>query len=206
MKDYTFDKISREKFIKNYNIKDDQIIINLASKEKYVIPYTKENEEKILARMEEQVNSSYIKPLGVIYKSLVAGSYIWILIGIYMYVVSGGILNIALALGTSTLFNIKMFIHQSKVKDLEKQKFFLEYRKMLNDNIKKSSNMTLGVDKKIVKKVEQTEDSPTFDINSIDSYSLNDLKKLRRNILRFQEFGFDEKTNEEKGKRLEYHK
>ena len=77
---------------------------------------------------------------------------------------------------------------------------------MLNDNIKKSSNMTLGVDKKIVKKVEQTEDSPTFDINSIDSYSLNDLKKLRRNILRFQEFGFDEKTNEEKGKRLEYHK
>ena len=44
MKDYTFDKISREKFIKNYNIKDDQIIINLASKEKYVIPYTKENE------------------------------------------------------------------------------------------------------------------------------------------------------------------
>ena len=87
MKDYTFDKISREKFIKNYNIKDDQIIINLASKEKYVIPYTKENEEKILARMEEQVNSSYIKPLGVIYKSLVAGSYIWILIGIYMYVV-----------------------------------------------------------------------------------------------------------------------
>lgn len=206
MKDYTFDKISREKFIKNYKIKDNQIIINLASKEKYVIPYTKENEEKILARMEEQVNSSYIKPLGVIYKSLVAGSYIWILIGIYMYVVSVGILNIALALGTSALFNIKMFIHQSKVKDLEKQKFFLEYRKMLNDNIKKSSNMTLGVDKKIVKKVEQTEDSPTFDINSIDSYSLNDLKKLRRNILRFQEFGFDEKTNEEKDKRLEYHK
>ena len=45
-----------------------------------------------------------------------------------------------------------------------------------------------------------------YDKNFGVKLSLNDLKKLRRNILRFQEFGFDEKTNEEKDKRLEYHK
>ena len=33
MKDYTLDKLAQEKFIKNYKVKNDKIIINLASKE-----------------------------------------------------------------------------------------------------------------------------------------------------------------------------
>lgn len=206
MKDYTFDRFAQEKFIKNYKIKDGQIIINLASDEKYVIPYTKENEEKILVKMEDQVNNVSIKPIGLMYKALTCLAYISTIVGVYLTVIEGAFLTLSIFSGIALGFTYKLVSHQSKIKDLEKQKFFLENRKMLNDNIKKSPNMTLGVDKKIVRKVEQTEGSQTFDINSIDSYSLNDLKKLRRNILRFQEFGFDEKTTEEKDKRLEYHK
>lgn len=46
MKNYTISNVDAKTFILNYEIKDGQIIINLASKEKYVIPYTEENEKK----------------------------------------------------------------------------------------------------------------------------------------------------------------
>ena len=55
MKNYTISNVDAKTFILNYEIKDGQIIINLASKEKYVIPYTEENEKKIIERMEYQV-------------------------------------------------------------------------------------------------------------------------------------------------------
>ena len=204
MKDYTLDKLGREKFIKNYKVKNDQIIINLASKEKYVIPYTKENEEKVLTKMEEQVNNARIKPIGIINKFLVGVSYGALALALYLSIVETAILYFVVAFGLSSFFTYQLASNQIKLKDLEKQRFFLDNRKLINDNIKKSPNMTLGLDKKIVTQIERSDEQNIFDINLIDSYSLSDLKKLKRNILRFEEFKFDEQ--EEKDKRLEFHK
>ena len=203
MKDYTLDKLAQEKFIKNYKVKNDKIIINLASKEKYVIPYTKENEEKVLTKMEEQVNNARIKPIGIINKFLVGVSYGALALALYLSIVETAILYFVVAFGLSSFFTYQLVSNQVKVKDLEKQRFFLDNRKLINDNIKKSPNMTLGLDKKIVTQIEHSDEQKIFDINLIDSYSLDDLKKLKRNILRFEEFSFDE---EEKDKRLEFHK
>ena len=203
MKDYTLDKLAQEKFIKNYKVKNDKIIINLASKEKYVIPYTKENEEKVLTKMEEQVNNARIKPIGIINKFLVGVSYGALALALYLSIVETAILYFVVAFGLSSFFTYQLVSNQIKVKDLEKQRFFLDNRKLINDNIKKSPNMTLGLDKKIVTQIERSDEQKIFDINLIDSYSLDDLKKLKRNILRFEEFSFDE---EEKDKRLEFHK
>ncbi len=203
MKDYTLDKLAQEKFIKNYKVKNDKIIINLASKEKYVIPYTKENEEKVLTKMEEQVNNARIKPIGIINKFLVGVSYGALALALYLSIVETAILYFVVAFGLSSFFTYQLVSNQIKVKDLEKQRFFLDNRKLINDNIKKSPNMTLGLDKKIVTQIERSDEQKIFDINLIDSYSLDDLKKLKRNILRFEEFSFDE---EDKDKRLEFHK
>lgn len=203
MKDYTLDKLAQEKFIKNYKVKNDKIIINLASKEKYVIPYTKENEEKVLTKMEEQVNNARIKPIGIINKFLVGVSYGALALALYLSIVETAILYFVVAFGLSSFFTYQLISNQVKVKDLEKQRFFLDNRKLINDNIKKSPNMTLGLDKKIVTQIEHSDEQKIFDINLIDSYSLDDLKKLKRNILRFEEFSFDE---EDKDKRLEFHK
>ena len=203
MKDYTLDKLAQEKFIKNYKVKNDKIIINLASKEKYVIPYTKENEEKVLTKMEEQVNNARIKPIGIINKFLVGVSYGALALALYLSIVETAILYFVVAFGLSSFFTYQLVSNQVKVKDLEKQSFFLDNRKLINDNIKKSPNMTLGLDKKIVTQIEHSDEQKIFDINLIDSYSLDDLKKLKRNILRFEEFSFDE---EDKDKRLEFHK
>ena len=203
MKDYTLDKLAQEKFIKNYKVKNDKIIINLASKEKYVIPYTKENEEKVLTKMEEQVNNARIKPIGIINKFLVGVSYGALALALYLSIVETAILYFVVAFGLSSFFTYQLVSNQIKVKDLEKQRFFLDNRKLINDNIKKSPNMTLGLDKKIVTQIEHSDEQKIFDINLIDSYSLDDLKKLKRNILRFEEFSFDE---EDKDKRLEFHK
>ena len=203
MKDYTLDKLAQEKFIKNYKVKNDKIIINLASKEKYVIPYTKENEEKVLTKMEEQVNNARIKPIGIINKFLVGVSYGALALALYLSIVETAILYFVVAFGLSSFFTYQLVSNQVKVKDLEKQRFFLDNRKLINDNVKKSPNMTLGLDKKIVTQIEHSDEQKIFDINLIDSYSLDDLKKLKRNILRFEEFSFDE---EDKDKRLEFHK
>ena len=46
MKNYTISNVDAKTFILNYEIKDGQIIINLASKEKLEVPYTEENEKK----------------------------------------------------------------------------------------------------------------------------------------------------------------
>ncbi len=206
MKDYTIDKLEKEKFIKNYKIKGDKIIINLASKEKYVIPYTKENEEKILAKMEEQVNNAKIKPLGLVSKVSAILAYIALFLGISLSIISGGMIYTILTLILAIYFSSQLYFHQAKLKDLEKQKFFLDNQKMFNDNIQKSSNMTLGLARKTVNKIAQVADKDVFDINVIDSYSLEELKKIRRNILRFQEFNFDEGIEQEKAKRLEFYK
>ena len=153
--------------------------------------------------MEEQVNNARIKPIGIINKFLVGVSYGALALALYLSIVETAILYFVVAFGLSSFFTYQLVSNQVKVKDLEKQRFFLDNRKLINDNVKKSPNMTLGLDKKIVTQIERSDEQKIFDINLIDSYSLDDLKKLKRNILRFEEFSFDE---EDKDKRLEFHK
>ena len=57
----------------------------------------------------------------------------------------------------------------------------------------KSKNIELGLSKKAVKQLESNE---PLNINNIDSMSYNDLKKLRDNLERFNDFGFDESSRE----------
>ena len=55
MKDYSLNNIEREAFILNYEIINDMIKINYANNESTLIPYSIENEKKLLSRMKSQV-------------------------------------------------------------------------------------------------------------------------------------------------------
>ncbi len=55
MKNFAMRRKDSKTFILNYKVEDNQIRIHLASKEKYIIPYTLENEKNILGRMKQQV-------------------------------------------------------------------------------------------------------------------------------------------------------
>ena len=84
MKDYTLDSEEAVSFILNYEIKDNQIIVNYANGEHYIIPYTNDNEEKILKKMEDQVYSAqYYDELS---KKILKKSRNWILFCILMII------------------------------------------------------------------------------------------------------------------------
>ena len=55
--------------------------------------------------------------------------------------------------------------------------YFLDNEQMLNDNVRKNENIFSMVNNKTVHKIQQTPmEKPVFDINTIDNYTLNDLK------------------------------
>ena len=56
MKDYSLKR--HKKFIINYNIQDNFIIINYADKSKKISPYTYDKEKKILQTMKEQITDT----------------------------------------------------------------------------------------------------------------------------------------------------
>ena len=51
MRDYSLNLEDSKTFVLNYTIKGNQIIVNLAKGENFIIPYTQENQKKLLEIM-----------------------------------------------------------------------------------------------------------------------------------------------------------
>ena len=81
-------------------------------------------------------------------------------------------------------------------------KFLLENNELLNNNISKDNVLSL-VSRKTINIIKNTDkDYKVFDINSVDSMSLDDLRQIRENIRRIQYFNFDENKDLVKEKSL----
>lgn len=216
MKDYSLNKEQRKMFILKYEIVDENIILHLASGEKYSIPYSEENEKEVLRKMELQVkNVSYEfkeKNDKNFKRSIIniATSVFWIAlfggflitgfssnepVSYYAQWAALGLNNLSLVLNIAGVCSYK------KIKnDIEKSEFFFKNAEILNKNIDKS-NILINVSKETISKIEETSaDRCVFDINSIDSMSLRDLKTIKYNIERRNNFGFQE--NEQVKKRV----
>ena len=210
MRDYSLNYDDSKKFILSYKIENGKIIAKLASGELYTIPYSDENENKIISRMEEQAKHAQPKPLKTPDKILAISQPLVLPIAIINFVNNGGwfygILLAVIAVGAVDN-PAKAIINAIKRRDIKKLNYFLDHKEELNENIKKSENIKLGVSKKAIKQIElqKSENKQPFNINNIDNYSLNDLKALRENIERISTFGFNEEepiledTIEEKG-------
>ena len=205
MKDYTLDSEEAVSFILNYEIKDNQIIVNYANGEHYIIPYTNDNEEKILKKMEDQVYSAqYYDELS---KKILKKSRNWILFCILMIILLKTnssfiplMQNIFIAWFT---FNIGFQIFDIKyvtkiLKDLEKNKILLDNQEKINEMIKENQNILTNSNEKIKKMVKSTpEDKPVFTLNSVEKLKLKELKSVLENIQKEEEFRFDSSSNNE---------
>lgn len=208
MKDYSLNPEERKQFITSYRIKNNEIIVKLASGENYVIPYNEQNEKKVLSRMEKQAeNTTDIKNKLSKSNGKSRVFLLWsaaLFTFLFLPAILLGQASVITYLGVSvTLLNIVLYscgliFNKLKQRDIAKQKYFLEHRQELNDNVNNNKNMLLGLSKKAKKQIEQAPvERPVFDINTIDSYSLKDIKTLRDNIQRELAFGFNQEQDQE---------
>ena len=203
MRDYSLDYESSKTFILNYNIENNQIIVNLASGEKYIIPFSVDNEKRLLERMKNQVKDSSDYE----YKQEKRFSSAW------KWAIWSGIMlvfnSIILATGISALpvvngicagwfvFDSSLRIYsmvdsKRKLKDIRKNRTFINNENTLSDNTKINQNVLSNVSTKTQELVTSTpEQKPIFTLNSIDKIGYEDLKKILENIQREEEFGFD---------------
>lgn len=178
MKSYTDSKEDKKKFILNYEIKDDKIIINLASKESYTIPYTFANETRILSIMKNQVsdfsNQEYLYE--ETWELFVSLNKLFILFLIVPYtVVLMGLLNpFLIPIGIWG----KIFDN-----DIKKNKMFIENEVDLNERIKENPEILANITKR-AREIIQSEifSSHGLTINSIDKIKYKDLKQILENI------------------------
>ena len=180
MKDYSLKR--HKKFIINYNIQDNFIIINYADKSKKISPYTYDKEKKILQTMKEQItDTNYEKKIrnkldNEKTKNKVS-SIFSILIGSSLMLT-----NISFSIGaiiySTLLVNILTCIFskfktiklKNIVKDINKNKLFIENERLLTTKLDNSDY--------------------SLNINDIHTYSYNKLNNtinykkrvLRKNI------------------------
>ena len=168
MNDYTMEKEEKAYFILRYEVEQDKIRIYFASDErgeKYEIPYSLENEKKVLTKMKEQVTQSkdYQKLLLTKRKRAKRKevSYLasWIVTALAM--IPATLLSQILAVPLGVLLLLESIalgsqIHQIAIcekdlNDIKKNLTFLQNEERLNQKIRENENMLSHVSKKTKK-------------------------------------------------------
>lgn len=197
MKDYSLNFDDSKEFILSYKLEYGKIVIKLASGELYSIPYSKDNENKVISKMEKQARYAEPKLFNEKDKISAITELVVLPMAIVNFINYGGwffvVLLVIVAIAAIE-YPVKIIINEIKKRDIKKLKFFLEHKEELNANIEKSENIKLGVSKKTIKQIElqKSKNNQPFNINNIDNYSYSDLKILSDNIKRVSSFGFDE--------------
>lgn len=213
MKDYSLNLEDSKTFVLNYTVKDNQITVNLANGENYVIPYTTENEVKLLKRMKTQILQSdeFMNKQ----EKRFSRSWKWAIWSASMIALN----IISLASGNSAVpvlsgicaswfvFDVGYRIYnmvdsKRNIKDINKNKMLLNNEERLNEKVKENYNILAHTDEKTKEIVHSTPvDQPVFTLNSIDKIKYEELKQILENIDREEEFGFDY-SSESNGKSL----
>lgn len=202
---YVNDKEQSKTFITNYEIKDNQIIVYLASGKNYSVPYTQDNEEKILVKMEKQtfvsnsfttdlkLNITFSRVLKIVFLCISALLFL-ITTCVPSFIPSAIGLSIGLLLPTS--LNIKR--KKDLLKDYEKQIFLLDNEKKLNDANEKDPNVLANVSKKTKEIISSVpSEKPKFTLNTIHKMKYQDLKEIIENIQIIEALGYDYQNIEE---------
>ena len=200
MKDYTTKRKDAKSFVLNYKVEDDKIIIKHATGKEFIIPYTKENEEKIISQMKDQVhydgNSFEYKKRNDIRNDIlfmILHSILLTIITIFPSDASVLKLIAQILLPISLISNtIDIIYAKSVLNDIKKHRLFLNYEKEINDNVRKNQNVLADVKYKTVEVVrEANKDEPVFNINNIDRIPYKDIRSMTDNIDELEEYGFD---------------
>lgn len=209
MKDYSLNYDDSKTFILNYKIEDNQIIVNLASGEEYIIPYSLKNEKKLLEQMKEQVLDSNLfkskqeKRFSVAWKFAIWSSAMVVFNAI---VLATGRSSLPILSGLcagwfvfDTIYRVySMIDSKKKIKDVNKNRMFLNNEELLNEKVKSNQNILSNTNTKTKKLVASTpEDAQVFSLNTMDKIKYQELKTILENIKRDEQFGFEYSFTEE---------
>lgn len=194
MKDYSLNKEEEKRFILNYDIVDDKIIVKLASGEKYTVPYTRENEMEILDKMKAQVLNSRaaIEHLNSRFSfACLEGLCAAIL---FLLIIAGGVPFTFMGVACVTLFGLNTIIEifraidsKLKIKDIEKNRMFLENEELLNQGTSLNEE-ELSNEKNETNKMDFfVQEKPVLSLNDIDNMSYDELKSLIDEAKEYQE-------------------
>ena len=197
MKDHSVNSAEQKKYILSYKVEAEKIVAKLASGEFYTIPYSEENEQAIILRMEKQARSAEITPISFSDKFFCFALSLALPILVLLLIVYGGwvcFTLFSLTVICELYYSKELISNIIKKMDIAKLNYFLDNQQKLNDNIGKNENVLLNVRKKAINQIksEQSKGKRIFNINNIDNYSLKDLKTLKENIERIASFGFKE--------------
>ena len=190
MKDYSLNKEQRDLFILNYKVEDKNIILNFASGKEKEIPYSIENEKKVLNYMKEQVMNykEFVEKqelLKIRLDFLLSLSTV-----VFMY---NTLFSISIApedtftkcvISISALIIVYNLVLKKRVNDkladLEKNKYFLQNEDTINNKLDDMKNMnTLPRLKKYFEKEfnssTQKEKVYHITLNDLDDMSLEEL-------------------------------
>lgn len=194
MKNYTDNKENAKRFITKIKIKKNKIIVYLADKTTYVLPYTDESYQKITEYREKQVKfhkgsvqnkiERSMKRLQIPFLIIVSSVFfirfpylVWFILG------CGGIATIATI---ATLLKDITIIN-----DYGKFEFYLQ-NKQFFDEFNGRHNHLVKISKKTLEKVRNTSLKPasnlSININVVDNLTLDELKQIKANIERDSEF------------------
>lgn len=208
MKDYSLTKVEKENFVLGFEETEDTLYVDFSGeKEEWPLPNKEDNRRKILYKMHNQVQNS-----GKFERNKVGEKFGYMIsTTLCTFLVIFGLItlrefnayNVSLMsiFGTFSVVSFVGYVRTSLVlKDLRKNKIFIEMEKELNSNIRKNNNTLANVSSKTKKVVKETpEGRPVFDINSFNNVPFKDLEQMKANIDRNKKFGFvyDENASHE---------
>lgn len=209
MKDYSLNYDDSKTFILNYKIEYNRIIVNLASGEEYIISYLSENEKKLLEKMKEQVlDSDLFKSKQEKRFSLAWKLAIWngtmLVFNTVLLATRSSSLPIVNGICAGwfvfdTIYRVySMVDSKKKIKDVNKNRMFLNNEELLNEKIKLNQNILSNTNTKIKELVASTpKDTQVFSLNTMDKIKYQELKTILENIKRDEQFGFEYSSAEE---------
>ena len=196
MKNYNIDNIANDPYVLNYEIEGKNITINFADKSE-TLPLNQVSEDGLLKKMAKQAliginqKQTFYKKLrkSIITSVLLTAATLiqavaldFVLISILPTTAEA----VFIACGGLAAYNaFKAFKYGSIIRDITKHELYINNSSRLNYEIqsKPENLMMLNVSKKAVQTIKKTpEKRSVFDINSINNYSLADLKQIKENI------------------------
>lgn len=210
MKDYELDKKKKGLFILNYEVKGNKIIVNYANGDKVCIDNTEKNESILISNMSNQVEESdnFVKRCKnnfAIYTVLLVMGVIGSIPAIRTMIINSASFTFlqtvlcGLPLGVAAFSGINLYALNADIKDVEKNKRFLEVEKEINGKVRDNENMlysTHKVTKNIVKNTSEDR-KVVFTINNVDKIPFSDLDRIMSNIEREEKFNFEYPEKEE---------
>lgn len=208
MKDYSLNLEERKDFILRYDVTEDKMIKIIFAKGKpWYVPYNKENEDKILKKMEKQLENAEQYEKNIKKKFACSLLVFAGCIGAALFPMlqmTGGenfLLYASLSsvsVGASLIPLGYVIKNNSKFKDLQKNIQFLEMKEKLNKAVRVDENTLVGVREETMRVIENfPEDREVFDINSFNYVPFKDLEQIMENVARNERIGFNYAKREE---------